>query len=365
MAPPKPVDDEGGAAACLRLPDGGGVDTAVYAGTVVPTKGDGSGRRTRGPGWQQPKPEDSAAGRGSGWKADVRNGVKIYPEKMTGLVEGRVIINDVAGTDAQFMSSIYRQGYQKGVEALPGLKGVPIAGKGLKGPEEQDQRGDVGGPLVWDRSTALRAGAIGSIYQKSYLGSQSARGAAEEANRGAGKTATEDDLTANTRRCVELITTDDWKRLVRSEYQVANDEEKLQRSHRSRQIAKGMTSDEREERWLKCFAQSMQADEEADKATTATSAGTGLTKMTDFSIMPSGFQSKKSEEIRARNQSYGRVRLHMYDEMGKDPQKKGGPPYATPIAEDQQVKTSVYGKDFVAHIGKAPGRKRKTRQSTK
>lgn len=316
-----------------------------------------------------PKPEDAAAGRGSGWKADLRQGVRIYPERMSGLAVDRVIIKEDG--DGEKMNSIYRQGFVSGVgsEALVGLKGIASAGKGQKVEQDKKERGEVGGPLVWDKSSSntLQQNGLASIYSKSFPRPPSSARQDRDAIRSAGLTAAEVG-EVKTSRCVETIGEKDWKKLVRSEYQVENNKEALDRSHRSRAKAKEMSSEEREKRWMKCFVQRISGEDEADATTTATSAAvsglTGATGVTDFSILPSGFQSKKSQEQKSRSQSYGNQRLHMYDEEALGTERNvGQAPYATvqgsAVQGGQEQFRSVYGGDFVAHIGKAPGRKKK------
>jgi len=321
-----------------------------------------------------PRPEDAAAGRPNGWKADLRQGVRIYPEKMTGLQADRVIIKEAEDEAGSLkMNSIYRVGFTSGVEALAGLKGIKSAGKGLEVAQERDQRGDFGGPLVWDKSALLKNTGLDSIYSKSFLRPpSSARQHKDSGERAAGLTATEEtDRGVKTSRCVETIGAAEWQKLVRSEYQAENNKEALERSHRSRAKAKGMTQDEREQRWMKCFLQNLTNGDEDDAERTTTATGlsgvakTSASGATDFSILPSGYQFKQSQEIRARNLSYGRLRLHMYDEAKGEAVKKGEAPYAvlkpTPENGLDQL-CSVYGADFVAHIGKQPALRRKKKK---
>lgn len=306
-----------------------------------------------------PRQEDKAAGRANGWKADERDGVRIYPEKMTGLMRDRVIITEPGGLEG--INSNYRAGFASGVEALVGLKGVASAGKGHEKAKEGRERGDAGGPLVWDRATALRhsGGNRRSIYGNSYVRHHTPRTDNNHAAAplAAGKTATEPG-EVKTSRCVEVIGSQDWQRLVVSEYQAENDAEAVLRSHRARAKAKELTHEEREARWMKCFAKQMDGEEEEDGVTTTATAASCKTGATEFSMLPSGFLSKRSEEIRAKSQGCGRLRLHMYDEPTAEA-RKGGAPYATVPAEEAEKLRSIYGGDFVAHLGKAPGKRRR------
>lgn len=291
-----------------------------------------------------PKPEDPAAGRPPP-PDDAREGVKFFPELIVNNAE-RVIVPNHTGANP----SNYRDCFQNGVdgETFRSLKGLSSAGKELNKAESAKQRGDLGGPLVWD-AKAMPKKSEQSLYRNMY---ESPREGVAELRKcvTAGVNTHSLDLV-DTNRCVEHEGKDKWKVRLNSLYQVENDANALQRSHRARGVAKGLTAKEREARWMRCMQQDLGAADETQTAITGTA----------YSVLPSGFQNRRAQELKQFALSYGNLRLPSFDEKTKDPDEANAAPYAT-IPEYLTTGVSVYGKEFVAHIGKPPPAKKKVRK---
>merc|ERR550537_374073 len=102
-----------------------------------------------------------------------------------------------------------------------------------------------------------------------------------------------EDAASGSKRCVEVVSADVWQKLVKSEHQVGmNDKKQLDRVFRSQEKAKRMSQEERENRWMKCFAQQMGCDDEDDVDTTASGKAPPPTMVTGVSKTTTAAGSK-------------------------------------------------------------------------